>query len=274
MPLWLDELVLGATDALYARRTWPLPPPERIQACRIVSHRGERDDRAVFENTFAAFDALRGTGVHGIEFDVRWTADLQPVVFHDEDLQRVFGDPLQLTECTLRELKARYPAIPALHDFVRRYFEDFHLMVELKEEPYPDPALQNQRLAEALAPALERKRCHVLSLMPAMFGLLPALPASRTVGVARLNDGAISAESLAAGRGGFASHYATLGEQRIRQHHGAGQFVGCGFPDSLPVLYREIGRGVDYVFTNRARQLERWRQQALAQATGTPVPRG
>lgn len=271
--LWLDELALDMADALYARRHYPLPPATRSQACRIVSHRGERDDHTVFENTHAAFDSLRGSGVHGIEFDVRWTRDLVPVVFHDADLARLFGDRAQVAQLTWQELAARHPAIPALHDFVRRYLDDFHLMVELKEEPYPDPVLQNQRLGEALAPALATNRCHILGLAPALFATLPALPAARTVGVARLNVGAISAECLSAGRAGFASHYLTLSQARIRRHHAAGQLVGCGFPDSQPVLYREIARGVDYVFTNRALQLERWRQQALAQAEGIPAPR-
>jgi glycerophosphoryl diester phosphodiesterase len=166
--------------------------------------------------------------------------------------------------------------VPTLHEFVRRYCGEFHLMLELKSEPYPDPALQDRRLAEALAPALERDRVHVLTLAPSMLAQLPSIPAARTLGVGRLNAAAISREALAAGRAGFACHYALLRDRQVAAHHAAGQRVGCGFPSSSAVLRREAARGVDWVFTNRALELERWRQQALRsmQAPGTPAPRG
>jgi glycerophosphoryl diester phosphodiesterase len=276
MPHWLDQAFLHAVDALYALPRHAATPAQ-LAACRIVSHRGERDDRTIFENTYAAFDPLRATGVFGIEFDVRWTADLVPVVFHDADFARLFEAGGTLRETELSALRFRFPQVPTLHDFVRRYCDDFHLMAELKLEPYPDPVRQNQRLAEALAPALETGRVHVLSLAPAMFAQLPALPAARTLGVGRLNADAISAEALAAGRAGFACHYAALTASHIRAHHAAGQVVGCGFPPSRALLYREAARGVDWIFTNRARELERWRREGAAApppAAGTPAPPG
>jgi len=276
MPVWLDSVVLGAVDALFALRAPVLPPRERLEACRIVSHRGEHDNRAVFENTYAAFDPLRGSGVHGIEFDVRWTRDLVPVVFHDADLRRLFGDGARIADLTWADLRARRPEIPDLHGFARRYAGDFHLMCEVKYEPYPYPARQSARLAEALLPALATGRCTVLSLVPEMFGALPDIPAAATMGVARVNTAAVSQEALAARRGGFSGHYALIGAARIAAHHDAGQKVGCGFPGSKSVLYREIARGVDYVFTNVARQAEAWRREGLAQhdPAGSPAPRG
>lgn len=254
---------MGAVDALFALRPRAAPPRDRLAACRIVSHRGERAGGAL-ENTFAAFDALRGSGVWGLEFDVRWTRDLVPVVHHDPDLRRLFGDPARLAELDRAELRRRRPEIPDLAELVRRYTGDFHLMAEIKPEHYPDPALQGRRLAEALAPALEHGRCHVLSLRPAMFAPLAVLPAAATMGISRLNVAAISAEALAARRGGFSGHYATFGDTRIGAHHAAGQIVGCGFPASRAVLYREAARGIDCVFTNVARRVERWRREALA----------
>jgi glycerophosphoryl diester phosphodiesterase len=268
MPHWLDQAFLRTVDALYAlprRRA----TPAQLAACRIVAHRGERDDRTVFENTYAAFDPLRGTGIFGIEFDVRWTADLVPVVFHDASFARLFEAGGTLRETDLAALRLRFPQVPTLHDFVRRYCDEFHLMAELKHEPYPDPALQDRRLAEALAPALARGRCHVLSLVPEMFGWLRDIPARATMGVARLNTRAIGDEALVAGRGGFSCHYATLTRAQIARHHAAGQVVGCGFPDSEAVMRREIGRGVDYVFSNRALAM-----RALVMRAGSPAPRG
>jgi len=275
MPLWLDQAFLRTVDALYALRRH-LPTAEQLAACRIVSHRGEHDNRMVFENTYAAFDSLRGSGIFGIEFDVRWTRDLVPVVFHDPDMQRLFRAPTRLADLGWEDVRAAYPQIPTLRDFVRRYAGEFHLMAELKHEAYPDPPLQNRRLAEALSPALESRRCHVLSLAPEMFSGLPALPAARTLGIARLNTGAISREALAAGRAGFAGHFVALRARHVHDHHAAGQLVGCGFPSSRALLYREAARGVDLVFTDRARQLEHWRQQGPEPppASGTPARRG
>jgi len=275
MPLWLDDAFLRIVDTLYSLPRHA-PTAAQLAACRIVSHRGERDDRAVLENTYAAFDLLRGSGVFGLELDVRWTADLVPVVFHDAHFLRLFGDPTALCDTDAAALARRYPQVPTLHDFVRRYCDEFHLMVELKAEPYPDPALQDRRLAEALAPALERQRVHVLTLQPSMLAQLPSIPSARTLGVGRLNSAEIGREALGAGRAGFACHYAALGRRQIAAQHGAGQRVGCGFPSSSALLCREAARGIDWVFTNRALELERWRQQALRsmQGPGTPAPRG
>lgn len=274
MPLWLDQAFLRTVDWLYALRRHA-PTPEQLRNVRIVSHRGERATLTVLENTCAAFDAVRGSGVFGLEFDVRWTRDRVPMVFHDADFYRLYGSRQHLGELTREELRTAFPQVPTLHDVVRRYCGEFHLMVELKHEPYPEPDLQNRRLAEALAPALESGRCHVMSLVPAMFSRLPALPPSRTFGIARLNADAISREVLAAGRGGFACHYVALHERHVRAHRAAGQWVGSGFPVSRELLYREAARGIDLVFTNQALQLERWRRQALEVAgPGTPAPRG
>lgn len=273
MPLWLDHAFLRTVDALYGLRRHA-PTAAQLAACRIVSHRGEHDNRAVFENTCAAFDPLRGSGVFGLEFDVRWTADRVPVVFHDADLRRLFGAPQRLADLAWEQLHAGWPLIPRLDAFVRRYTEEFHLMAELKHEVYPEPELQDRRLAEALAPALESGRCHVLSLRPQVFAQLPALPAARTMGVARLNADAISSEALAARRGGFACHYVALRAHHIRTHRAAGQRVGAGFPSSRALLHREAARGVDWIFSDRARQLERWRREGPPPSRGTPAAPG
>ncbi|MGQ0586824.1 MAG: glycerophosphodiester phosphodiesterase [Gammaproteobacteria bacterium] len=273
MPLWLDQAFLKTVDALYALPRHR-PTAAQLEAVAIVSHRGQRDAPGVLENTYAAFDPLRGSGVFGLEFDVRWTRDLVPVVFHDADFLRLYGSRARLADLGLADVLARFPQVPTLHELVRRYSGEFHLMVELKAERYPDPGLQDRRLAEALAPALASSRCHVLSLAPEMFARLPSLPAARTLGIARLNSGAIGAEAQASKRGGFACHYAALRARHIRAHHGAGQRVGSGFPTSPALLYREAARGVDWVFTNRALQLERCRRQGPPPpAAGTPAPR-
>jgi glycerophosphoryl diester phosphodiesterase len=72
------------------------PSLQVIQNCKIISHRGEHDNRQVRENTMAAFTRVVEAGGWGIEFDVRWTRDLQPVVIHDPSAARVFGIDLEV----------------------------------------------------------------------------------------------------------------------------------------------------------------------------------
>src|SRR5689334_4847725 len=124
MPLWLDHAFLRTVDALYGLRRHHATE-EQLAVCRLVSHRGEKDNRTVIENTYGAFDPLRGSGVYGLELDVRWTRDRVPVVFHDADLRRLFGAPERLADLGWTQLHAGWPAIPRLDDFVHRYTAEF-----------------------------------------------------------------------------------------------------------------------------------------------------
>ena len=101
IPIWFEKRLLQSIDLFYAK--WPQPPPhkDRLKHCKIISHRGEHDNKDIFENTLSAFDQARDAGVGGIEFDLRWTKDLHPVVFHDTHLQRVFGSEVELNQVTL-----------------------------------------------------------------------------------------------------------------------------------------------------------------------------
>ena len=56
---------------------------------RPIAHRGLHDlARGVIENTVPAFAAAIAAG-HGIECDLQPLADGQPVVFHDEIIDRL-----------------------------------------------------------------------------------------------------------------------------------------------------------------------------------------
>ena len=63
----------------------------------VLAHRG--DHRRCIENTAdALLDACRLPGVDGVEFDVRSAADGEPVIVHDDTLERAFGVPLVVGE--------------------------------------------------------------------------------------------------------------------------------------------------------------------------------
>lgn len=224
---------------------------------RVIAHRGERAQPGVAENSFAAFDPLVDSGVWGIEFDVRWTRDLQPVVVHDADLQRVFGQSVRVAELTLDALRDLQPAIPTLEAMIDRYAERFHLMIELKAEPYPRPEKQRRRLKAILSRLQAGQQFHVLSLDTRLFGHVTGLPSTAWLPVARTNLREMSHFALQHHCAGLAGQFALLGRRWIARHRAAGQVLGTGFPYHRQVMRREINRGVRWLFSNHALRLQR-----------------
>lgn len=77
-------------------------------APRVLAHRGlvPHDAEGVAENTLAAFAAAHAAGATYVESDCHLTADGEVILFHDDDLARVAGDPRPVAEVSLRELQA------------------------------------------------------------------------------------------------------------------------------------------------------------------------
>ena len=114
----LETRIRQFLDEFYARWPQSVPSKARLQQCKIISHRGEYDNRHIFENTIEAFDRAKLIGVWGIEFDLRWTKDLHPVAIHDADLRRVFGSQLKIRQATLAELQAECPLVPSVPEMI------------------------------------------------------------------------------------------------------------------------------------------------------------
>ncbi len=250
--------MLPAIDRVYAGVPRPRPGAEQLKRCRIVAHRGVHDRRRIPENTLAAFDAAQACGAWGIEFDIRWTRDLVPVVTHDPGLARVFGLPQMVSRSTAAELAALCPQVPKLADLIARYGARLHLMAEIKAEPYPDPSRQARILAELFAGLTPTEDFHLLALDPALFRVAPFAPPSACLPVARLNVAAFSRLAERAGYAGVAGHYLAMRAGVIRRQHAAGRMVGTGYAGSRSVLLREIRRGVDWIFSNHAGRMQRF----------------
>jgi glycerophosphoryl diester phosphodiesterase len=221
-----------------------------------VAHRGEHHHRTVPENTLAAFDAAYAAGVWGIECDLRWTQDLQPVVSHDHDCRRLFGARVALRDVTWSELRDRFPLIPSLREVIQRYGKRLHLMVELKDEPYPDPPRQSGLLAELFADLQPARDYHLISLNPTMFRHCEFVPPHALLPIAEANLRELSDLAIERGYAGIAGHYLLLTRARIRRHQGFQQQVGTGFVASRNCLYRELRRGVDWIFSDCAAWLQ------------------
>ena len=153
MSLWILLLILVAALAFLTH------PSLRRGRCaeyrgRQFAHRGLHDARrGVVENTLPAFIAARDAGL-GMELDVQLSADDQIVVFHDDDLARLAGDPRRVRRLTLDELAAlpllgREDArIPTLRQVLDAVGGQVPLLIEVKN------GNRNARLCRALMKAL------------------------------------------------------------------------------------------------------------------------
>ncbi|MEO4043112.1 glycerophosphodiester phosphodiesterase family protein [Hoeflea sp. CAU 1731] len=256
-----DRLTGWAQDAadiamaMIPRRT---PDAEAVKRCRIVAHRGAHDyNRAAKENTLEAFELARAAGVWGVETDIRWTADLTPVICHDPDTARVFGKDARLCDVSFEELRAAVPAVPSVAEAIARFGGRLHLMLELKAERFPDIGRQKAILAEHLAGLAPGADYHMMALDPDLFETFDIQPRQCCLPVAMTNMAAISRRTLGRPYGGVTGHYLLLTDAIKRRHEAAGQKVGTGFVKSRNCLYREINRGMEWIFSNDAVAIQR-----------------
>jgi glycerophosphoryl diester phosphodiesterase len=253
----LEVQIRQILDRFYARWPQAVPGRDRLQHCKIISHRGDYDNRNIFENTIAAFDRAKGQGIWGIEFDLRWTKDLNPVAIHDADLRRVFGLDFGIRQMTLKELKSRCPLVPSLAELIQRYGGKIHLMIEIKAEPYPNPVGQNRILAELLSSLEPETDYHLLTLTPAMFNLIECVPRSALLPVAHFNFLRLSKMALKQNYSGFAGHYVLLTRARLKKHRKFKQKLATGYVNSKNCLFRELNRNVEWIFSDNAVELQK-----------------
>lgn len=76
---------------------------------RVLAHRGlVTSDAAalgIVDNSFAAVAEAHAAGLAYVESDCHLTADGTVVLFHDDDLERVTGDPRRIADVRLHELE-------------------------------------------------------------------------------------------------------------------------------------------------------------------------
>jgi glycerophosphoryl diester phosphodiesterase len=104
----------------------------------LLAHRGLSQHRAgIDENSIAAFEQALAFGATHIESDVHATKDGIAVLFHDDDLERVAGLPLKISELTFAKLQAIKLAngskVPSLRE-VLEHFPSLRLNLDVKAE--------------------------------------------------------------------------------------------------------------------------------------------
>jgi glycerophosphoryl diester phosphodiesterase len=90
-----------------------------------------------------------------------------------------------------------------------------------------------------------------------MLELITFVPASTLIPIAILNMTQLSKLALEKDYGGVAGHYLLLDNKKLKQHRKKGQQVGTGYPGSKNCLFREINRGVEWIYSNNATELQK-----------------
>ena len=97
----------------------------------LLAHRGLHG--ALKENSLAALAAVAGSGLDGVEFDVRFSMDGVPFILHDATLRRTYGDPRAVSKLSSETLSAL--GVPSLREALAVLPPDLLLDVEVKEAP-------------------------------------------------------------------------------------------------------------------------------------------
>ena len=259
----LQNAALKAVDWTMAGMPRAIPDQLALQDCKIISHRGEHNRPGTIENTLPAFQIARAAGVWGIECDIRWTSDLVPIISHDASCQRLFGDPVLLHTLSFAQIRERFPPIPSLQEVLVEFGGATHLMLEIKADHYPEPARQQQVLQDLLSPLIAGQDFHFLALDPSLFEYVDFLPRRFCMLVAQLNTSQLSKQCIEQEFGGFAGHFLLLKDKLMERHVLSGQRIGTGFISSKNSLFRELNRGVEWIFSNDAVKIQKIRDRYL-----------
>lgn len=162
----------------------PLPRPFLD---RPIAHRGLHGEGRA-ENGMAAFEAAIAGG-YGIELDVQPSAEGEAIVFHDEALERLTGQPGHLADLgrdALRDLRLRDGTpVPTLSEVLNMVAGRAPILIEIKDHPGLETGASSP-LPAAVARALKHYGgpVAVMSFSPApihaMRDLAPHIPRGLT----------------------------------------------------------------------------------------------
>lgn len=247
--------IVSLIFALIPRRT---PPIDVLKNTKLIAHRGVRDGGQEIENTLPAFALCLTNKIWGAELDVRITKDGIPVINHDPHLGRLFGHPEIIIEQTdFQIIRERVPQVPTLKEVVDLLGGRVHLMLEIKEDHS-----QNEKAVSAILKIVEHLKpitdYHLICMNPPYLNAFKTLPKEAFISVIWLNPGEIFRAGFELGHGGIAGHFLFFSQRRINELHKQNKGVGVGFLDSKNSLYRELNRGVNWIFTNTPLKLRKY----------------
>lgn len=244
--LILTEKMMNGCFAAMPRQK---PLPAHIEGAQLIAHRGAHNNmRGVIENTHEAFRLAQSVGCSGIELDVHATADDVLVVNHDPTLNRLWGHNDSIADLSFKELRDLEPRIPSLDEVVAEYGKKMHLFIELKS-----PFKAEASLVTALQGLLPAQDFHLLALEDPTLASLSRFPKESLILVAVHNNVNHFCElSISKHYGGVMGSYLLLTDKKINRLEKANQASGVGFVNSKNSLYRELNRGIKWIFTDQA----------------------
>ena len=263
IPPFLETILLAIIDFFFRFFPQKRPSLDQLKGTKLVSHRGERNDQTIFENTLESLGKAVENGVWGIEFDVRWTKDLVPVVFHDETAERVFKKKVTIKDQTFFELREVLPLIPSLEEVVESFGKKIHFLIEIKKEKFPFLEEQKIILKKILSPLEEQKDYHTITLNPETLPLVDFLKPNTKLLVAELNFNHLLSIVESENLGGLLGHYLFLGQEIMEKLQAKNQILGTGYIRSKNLFFREVNRGVNWIFSNHAVEVEKMRQELI-----------
>ncbi len=246
---WTDQIE-NSLNHLFAAIPRSKPHALKLHQTRIIAHRGAHDAH-ITENTQAAFSQAVALGCWGIELDIHATRDGVWVVNHDATLKRLWRHDKAIKALSFQELRTLVPDIPTLKEVITTH-QNVHFFIEIKE-----PAQNYHHLAELLSSLSAADDYHLLVLDAKLaFELAQVfVPAAILLVATHINTAYFCRLSMDAKFGGVLGHYLLLTQAKIRALKAANQQVGVGFIDSKNSLYREINRGMLWVFSNNVQAL-------------------
>jgi hypothetical protein len=101
---------------------------------KLIAHRGASLERP--ENSLESLIYGSELGAYAVECDVHMTSDGEYVIFHDNNLARLGGDPRKVHEVTLNEMRyllaAKGNSLLTLDDLMNNYSEGAFVLLHIK----------------------------------------------------------------------------------------------------------------------------------------------
>ena len=263
MSVNLFEQILNTTANYYWGLNSRVPSVQQKNSAKLVAHRGVHENGLAIENTLKAFDIAVENKIWGIEFDVRFTKDNIPVIHHDDSLDRIFKKPgLKISQLNYSELRSQLPEIPSLSEMVHRYSGKIKLLVEVKEpEGYqlkPDNFIALENTLRLIRPSEDY---YLLTLNPSLYKNVAFIDKRAVMCVDWMNMDQTLEQVLALGYGAVSGHFMLMNDKRLKLSREKNLSTGSGFIETRGALYREINRGIDWIFTNHPLRLKKYLEE-------------
>ena len=111
----------------------------------VIAHKGYHVN--AHENTLESFDAAYKKDFKNIEFDIHFSKDYQPFIFHDEVLDGISDTTGTVYELYLKDIEkvnlTGGAKIPSFEGFLKNYVNAFNVVFIDIKEPCPDSGLIN-----------------------------------------------------------------------------------------------------------------------------------